>query len=272
MSAPPLAHPRDRAFSAQWAHPVSADPLALTRPFPLYSLCPVGPPCRHCPLAHVFPPANPWALPISPVLPNRSFRAHAVDSTPTTHAEVAPAPPWPFLATCTSLTLPPPLVTPLQCSRTHLTPRVHQRSTAAVRRVCKLVLPSPLRSRRAHCLGEFRLGVRNSRYASMYPLPLLFSLPALTNPSLRSRNTTAVRRVCEPVLPSPLRSRRAHCLGEFRLGVRNSRYASMYPLPLWFSLPTHTNPSLRSRSTATIDPRPHRVPVAVQGSQSPLSR
>jgi hypothetical protein len=48
----------------------------------------------------------------------------------------------------------------------------------------------------------------------------------------RAQRTVVVHRVCAPVPPPPLRPRRSLCLSEFRLGVRNSRRASIYSLSL----------------------------------------
>jgi hypothetical protein len=53
----------------------------------------------------------------------------------------------------------------------------------------------------------------------------------------RARRTAAIHRARTSVLPPPLSPHCAHCLGKFRLGVHNSRHASIFPLPLWFSLP-----------------------------------
>jgi hypothetical protein len=138
-------------------------PARARFPFPLYTRW-VRPVVAARSLACSLPlPYGPRLL----VLSSPIVRVHAVDSTPTTQAEVAPAPSQAFLVACTPLTLPPSSVAPPQNSRTHLTPRARQRSTAVVRRVHASVLPSSLRSRRARCLG-----VRNSRHASIYPLPL----------------------------------------------------------------------------------------------------
>jgi hypothetical protein len=82
----------------------------------------------------------------------------------------------------------------------------------------------------------------------------------------RARSTAAIHRVRVPVSPPPLRPHRALCLGEFCLGVRNSRQASIYSLPLWFSLPMLTEVPPHSWRATTVDPSPRRVPVAVQGS------
>jgi hypothetical protein len=59
-------------------------------------------------------------------------RAHVVDFAPTTHAEAVPAPPQPFLAACTPLSLPPPSPMHSQGSNTHLAQCAHQRSPTAV--------------------------------------------------------------------------------------------------------------------------------------------
>jgi hypothetical protein len=78
------------------------------------------------------------------------------------------------------------------------------------------------------------------------PLPSALPFPPLVNtsqpafaralPLPRARRTAVVHRTHTYVLPPPLRPCRAHCLGEFCLGVHNSRHASICPLPLWFSL------------------------------------
>jgi hypothetical protein len=82
--------------------------------------------------------------------------------------------------------------------------------------------------------------------------PLSFALPfapladssqlafARALPLPRAWKTAGFHRAHASVLPPSLRPRRAHCLGEFCLDVRNSRRASIYPIPLWFSLPVFT--------------------------------
>jgi hypothetical protein len=72
------------------------------------------------------------------------------------------------------------------------------------------------------------------------PLPPALPFPPLADSSdhalaralslPRARRTAVVHRVRVPILPPPLRPGRAHCLSEFRLGVRNSRHASIYSL------------------------------------------
>jgi hypothetical protein len=164
----------------------------------------MGPPCRRCPLTRAPPYEDPWAPPVLPI-PQPSTRTPRTPPAPTTQSEATPSPPQPFLAARTPTHFPLPRSHPLQSCRTHLTSRTSQRSTVIVRH----------------------------------------------------------DRV--PILSPLLRSRRAHCLGEFQLRIRNLRRASIYPHPLWFSLPTLTGPSSCSQSTAAVDPRPRRAPTTVQG-------
>jgi hypothetical protein len=85
-----------------------------------------------------------------------------------------------------------------------------------------LLKPPPIRS-----------AISSTRRSSQPTLARALPLP-------QPRRTTIVHRARTSVLLPPLRPRRAHCLGEFCLGVYNSRRASICPLPLWFSLPVLT--------------------------------
>jgi hypothetical protein len=99
-----LVHSLPNLSLYTWVPPVGADLLARARPLPLFSLCPVGPPCQRCSLVHALPPADPWASPVS-LVPLPTVRAHdsvhVVDSASTTHAEATTAQPRPFLASRT---------------------------------------------------------------------------------------------------------------------------------------------------------------------------
>jgi hypothetical protein len=62
------------------------------------------------------------------------------------------------------------------------------------------------------------------------------------------------------VLSPPLRSHYAFCLGEFRLGVCNSRHAFICPPSLWFSLPMLTGAFPMQSEHHHRRPRPSSCP------------
>jgi hypothetical protein len=108
------------------------------------------------------------------------------------------------------------------------------------------------------------------------PLPPALPFPPLTDSSQstldcalslpRAQRTTVVHRVRAPVLLPLLRPRRAHYLGEFRLGVHNSRHASIYSLPLWFSRPC--SPELL-RAAGEPPPLTHALAMSLSPFKGP---
>jgi hypothetical protein len=96
------------------------------------------------------------------------------------------------------------------------------------------------------------------------PLPPLADTPARLRscvvPSQSSRKTIATRRARAPVPPSPLGLRRSFRLGEFYLGARNLRRASIYSLPLWFPLPVFTGASHAQPESRRHRPKPLSCP------------
>jgi hypothetical protein len=78
--------------------------------------------------------------------------------------------------------------------------------------------------------------------------------------SSRARKTVAVHRVRVPVPLPPLRPRRVLCLGESRLGVRNSGHASIYSLLVWFPLPMLTGAFPAQSESRRCRPKPSSCP------------
>jgi hypothetical protein len=70
--------------------------------------------------------------------------------------------------------------------------------------------------------------------------------------------------------PSLLRPHCAFYLGEFRLGVCNSRHASICPLPLWFPLPEHRRRRPRRSSCPYRCSRVPESPLEVCNPAPPL--
>jgi hypothetical protein len=150
--------------------PVAPSPSASPVP-PIGAARSLACPLLRGPLGHACQPCPPQPS-------ARTTHAHAVDSAPTMHTKATPAPTRPFLAARTP-TPSPPSFTHSQSSSTHLAPRAHQRSAAAIHRGCAPVPPTPWSPRHVCCLGELRLDVRDLGHHLVHPLPLCFSLPAL---------------------------------------------------------------------------------------------
>jgi hypothetical protein len=152
---------------------------------------------RALPLAH-----GPHLLVLSSPTVRAHNHVHAVYSTPTTHAKVAPAKHWPFLATHTPLPLPPSSFAHSKSSSTHLAPRAHQRRVATVRHGLVLVLPSPLSPRRVCCLGDFCFDVRDPGHPSVRPSPRFLSARAHRTSIHTAAASPSSTRVTTVPLPS----------------------------------------------------------------------
>jgi hypothetical protein len=191
------AHPHPLAV--RWNPPVGADPFAhacsRTRSLSFWQ---VGPSCRHrfhrsrappsfsahgsAPPVHAPSPAGSWTPPVrlAPKASARTTCAHAMDFAPMTHAEVAPAPPRPFLAARTHSLSPSLTRTPYRA------PALTSRRASAneeIATVCHgpvLVLRTPSSPRCVCCPGEPCLITSNPRDPSVcslyFPRSMLTSL------------------------------------------------------------------------------------------------
>jgi hypothetical protein len=167
LSAPtPVPH-TSRSLSTQRARPVSAD-----RPFSRPLSVARGPRLS------------------DPSLPNRP--RVAMDSVPTTHAEAAPVPPRPFLATQYPTRSSSSLTCLVMHLSTRLAPRAHLGSSTAIR--CGLG-PVPQPSSGLHhvcCPGELCLDASNSGHPSVRLFPVYISLIELTEPPPCNRSPVAI--------------------------------------------------------------------------------
>jgi hypothetical protein len=86
---------------------------------------------------------------------------------------------------------------------------------------------------------------------SSCPHPLPLPPPSLVHlqssrthlaPRAHQRSTTVVCHGLMPVPQPPSSPRRVRCLGERCLNATNLGHPSVYPFPLWFSLPALTGP------------------------------
>jgi hypothetical protein len=93
IPSPTRARAPAPSLFGRWDRAVDADSIARARPLPFLPMGPPLPFARPLPLAR-----GPHLSDSSPKASTRTTRAHAVGSAPMTHAEVAPAPPRPFLA------------------------------------------------------------------------------------------------------------------------------------------------------------------------------
>jgi hypothetical protein len=116
------------------------------------------------------------------------------------------------------------------------------------------------------------LATTHARDPYSNPLPPALPFPPLANssqptltralPLPRAQRTSTIHRARMSVLSPPLRPRRALCLSEFRLVVRNSRRALNYPLPLYFSLPVLTDAFPAQPENRRRRPRPSSCPCS----------
>jgi hypothetical protein len=147
-----------------------------------FSRCPAGPACQ---------PGRPFARPLSPTrgsrlsdpsLPNRPRTSRASPWTPCPRRtpRPRPSPPRPFSSCLVPHSLPFPLTRSLAALSTHLAPRAHLGSSAAIRCGLAPILRSPSSRRRVCCLGELRLVTRDPRRPWVHPLSLCFSWSTLT--------------------------------------------------------------------------------------------
>jgi hypothetical protein len=139
--------------------------------------------------------------------------------------------------------------------------------------VSSVSLPATIAPPGAHARRESQPTSRTPHDPSSFePRAHLLPYVHFSCPQLTSRKTVAVRRGCAPVPPPPLRLCRVCCLGEFGLDVHSSGHASIYSLPLWFSLLALTCPPSRSRNAAAVDLSPRRAPATVQRTHRLPSR
>jgi hypothetical protein len=135
----------------------------------------------------------------------------------------------------------------------------------------------PLRIARARPARRYGLRAHNARrgrahphpglfLAAQHPLALLFPHSHTRNPQHSPRTVRTPTEFCRrspvrtPIPSPPLGACRACCLGKLCLVIRNLGRLAVRPLPS--SSPRPRSP-VHYRSSATVDPCPHRAPHVV---------
>jgi hypothetical protein len=205
----------------------------------------VGPTCQRQslrPHARSFPVSATWAPPVS-AFPRAPACLRALSSAAPSCWHLFPMPRPRACAAVLRAPLVSSSLPPLTSDPRALHGRAHVRAILGhYPRARPLLKPPPIRS----AMSPTR---RHPRFAFARAL----SLP-------RARNTVTVHRVRAPVPPPPLRPRRALCLGESRLDVRNSGHASIYSLPVWFPLPVLIGAFPAQPESRRRQPKPSSCP------------